>query len=570
MALFDRLQIGISCRTRRSCRGRSSTRRARRPALNESARGFGDIRLEAKTQLAVSGDDDQYSLGVLGGVTIPTAKLAARRWTRRSRRRLGVLPGRQERHGPHQGDRRPAARRPARGAQRRRAAARDVQSFAAEVGHELLYGARGRVRGRHRVELMLELFGRSGLAKFTQFYSDVNPIEVDVAVRFGITSMWSRDRRRRQGPRQGHRRAGGPRFFLARAVQPRLPRPRPRRRLRRRRQVPRPARGPRRLPGRGRLPRPRQRQRRHPRRAGQVPQRRRGPGSVRGRGRLPRPGQRQGRHPRPQRRLPERRRGRHAASGPKDGCPSTAEDSDGDGVPDTVDKCPDEPEDRDGFEDDDGCPDPDNDNDGIPDNFDNCPNEAEDMDGFEDEDGCPDPDNDKDGFPDAQDKCPMQPETLNGNKDDDGCPDRGRAEWCAWPGQASRSTSGIGFVERRAASPCCATPASRAGPGGAGHEGPPRDEEASHRGARRGRLQGGDAARADPSRTPWSARASTRRALRPGGRWAAAGARVDFHRRGGGGGARRQGPPSRTAPRRRPRPADAGCRPGSRTERAAR
>jgi hypothetical protein len=47
------------------------------------------------------------------------------------------------------------------------------------------------------------------------------------------------------------------------------------------------------------------------------------------------------------------------------------------------------------------------------------------MDGFEDDDGCPDPDNDKDGIPDTADKCPMQPETLNGIKDDDGCPDAG-------------------------------------------------------------------------------------------------------------------------------------------------
>jgi outer membrane protein OmpA-like peptidoglycan-associated protein len=47
------------------------------------------------------------------------------------------------------------------------------------------------------------------------------------------------------------------------------------------------------------------------------------------------------------------------------------------------------------------------------------------MDGFEDEDGCPDPDNDKDGFSDAQDKCPNQAETLNGNRDEDGCPDAG-------------------------------------------------------------------------------------------------------------------------------------------------
>ncbi len=36
------------------------------------------------------------------------------------------------------------------------------------------------------------------------------------------------------------------------------------------------------------------------------------------------------------------------------------------------------PEDFDGFQDDDGCPDIDNDRDGIPDSLDQCPNEAED------------------------------------------------------------------------------------------------------------------------------------------------------------------------------------------------
>ena len=82
-----------------------------------------------------------------------------------------------------------------------------------------------------------------------------------------------------------------------------------------------------------------------------------------------------------------------------------------------------EPEDKDGFQDEDGCPDPDNDGDGIPDAADKCPNEPEDKDGFQDEDGCPDPDNDGDGVPDAQDKCPDQPETKNGYQDDDGCPD---------------------------------------------------------------------------------------------------------------------------------------------------
>jgi len=36
-----------------------------------------------------------------------------------------------------------------------------------------------------------------------------------------------------------------------------------------------------------------------------------------------------------------------------------APDRDGDGVPNSADLCPDDPEDKDGFEDEDGCPDPD-------------------------------------------------------------------------------------------------------------------------------------------------------------------------------------------------------------------
>jgi OmpA-OmpF porin, OOP family len=131
--------------------------------------------------------------------------------------------------------------------------------------------------------------------------------------------------------------------------------------------------------------------------------------------------------------------------------PRVIGDRDGDGIPDDKDKCPDEPEDKDGFEDKDGCPDPDNDNDGVCDDnaeiqkhldkytkvckgADKCPgteedrannfkNTAEDKDGFEDEDGCPDTDNDKDGIADAIDKCPNDAEDKDGFEDDDGCPD---------------------------------------------------------------------------------------------------------------------------------------------------
>lgn len=70
----------------------------------------------------------------------------------------------------------------------------------------------------------------------------------------------------------------------------------------------------------------------------------------------------------------------------------------------------------------------DTDGDGIFDNVDKCPDQPEDKDGFEDTDGCPDPDNDHDGVLDANDKCPDQPETINGVTDDDGCPDEGKVK----------------------------------------------------------------------------------------------------------------------------------------------
>ncbi|HEU4577783.1 MAG TPA: OmpA family protein [Polyangiaceae bacterium] len=101
------------------------------------------------------------------------------------------------------------------------------------------------------------------------------------------------------------------------------------------------------------------------------------------------------------------------------GCPPP--DSDHDGILDALDKCPNEAEDKDGFEDDDGCPDLDNDQDGLKDSEDGCPNEAEDRDGFKDADGCPEPDNDGDGILDAADKCPFDAEDEPG-EDADGCP----------------------------------------------------------------------------------------------------------------------------------------------------
>lgn len=106
-----------------------------------------------------------------------------------------------------------------------------------------------------------------------------------------------------------------------------------------------------------------------------------------------------------------------------DGCPDP--DNDLDGVLDADDRCPNEAEDRDGFEDADGCPDPDNDHDGVADATDKCPNDPEDRDGFQDDDGCADADNDHDGIADSADKCPLEAEDFDGFEDADGCPEQG-------------------------------------------------------------------------------------------------------------------------------------------------
>lgn len=105
----------------------------------------------------------------------------------------------------------------------------------------------------------------------------------------------------------------------------------------------------------------------------------------------------------------------------EDGCPDL--DNDNDAVLDANDHCPLVAEDHDKFQDTDGCPEADNDEDKILDPADKCPNDAEDRDDFEDEDGCPDRDNDQDGIPDREDLCPNEPETMNGYADHDGCPD---------------------------------------------------------------------------------------------------------------------------------------------------
>lgn len=87
-----------------------------------------------------------------------------------------------------------------------------------------------------------------------------------------------------------------------------------------------------------------------------------------------------------------------------------SKDSDGDGVPDKKDKCPNTP--RGIFVDEHGCP-IDTDGDGVIDHLDECPTEP----GLTSTNGCPD--EDKDGIPDKDDACPDE----KGTKANQGCPD---------------------------------------------------------------------------------------------------------------------------------------------------
>ena len=122
-----------------------------------------------------------------------------------------------------------------------------------------------------------------------------------------------------------------------------------------------------------------------------------------------------------------------------------AGDSDGDGVSDKKDVCPDVP----GLKEFEGCPD--TDGDGIPDNKDACPEEA----GTAEMNGCPDTDGD--GIADGDDACPEEAGTseMGGCPDSDGdtvadkddkCPKvAGEAgnNGCPWP-----DTDGDGVLDK--------------------------------------------------------------------------------------------------------------------------
>ena len=131
-----------------------------------------------------------------------------------------------------------------------------------------------------------------------------------------------------------------------------------------------------------------------------------------------------------------------AGAAPRDGSRGLERDTDGDGLTGATDSCPDDAEDLDRYADDDGCPDCDHDvewmlcwfedgrgtcpgataadpdGDQLVEGVDQCPQITEDRDGFDDADGCPEPDNDSDCTPDEHDRCP----DSAGKSSAQGCP----------------------------------------------------------------------------------------------------------------------------------------------------
>lgn len=121
-------------------------------------------------------------------------------------------------------------------------------------------------------------------------------------------------------------------------------------------------------------------------------------------------------------------------------------DSDGDGVRDCDELCPDDPDKTDPGQCGCGVPDPDTDGDGVADCNDACPLDPDKTEPGECGCGMPDLDSDKDGIPDCLDNCPSVPNVDQSDRDDDDvgdpcdeCPDD--------PAKSAEGTCGCGVPD---------------------------------------------------------------------------------------------------------------------------
>ena len=162
--------------------------------LTES--GIGDLRLEGKALIATLGEDDEYTLGLSAGLSLPTGKNASRPYLgdKMITGRIKALAG--------------AELGPVRlGANLGLVLRETSKSFATELGSQVMYGAAADYPVDDRFDVLLELFGRSGLDPVHQLLLRREPVRARRGRAHGGGRDVVGDGRRRPGFRKRHRRA---------------------------------------------------------------------------------------------------------------------------------------------------------------------------------------------------------------------------------------------------------------------------------------------------------------------------------------------------------------------------
>ncbi|HEY0705733.1 MAG TPA: thrombospondin type 3 repeat-containing protein, partial [Polyangia bacterium] len=178
LGLLDQIQLGVALPFNVYQKGEDFTITGEPSGSNLKGASLGDLRVELKYQVASFGSEDNFAFAVVPGLTLPTGKDKNFAGDDNVTGRLrGVLEGRWDkvRAGATLG----ALLRGER------------TTFAATVGSQLLYGAAVEGKIHRDVALLGEVWGRSGLADFTEGYTDANPMEGDVGMRVALPKAFT-------------------------------------------------------------------------------------------------------------------------------------------------------------------------------------------------------------------------------------------------------------------------------------------------------------------------------------------------------------------------------------------
>jgi hypothetical protein len=176
VGIANKLQLGFALPVSVFQDGEDFTEMGVASGFTLSGASPGDLRLEAKYKVGSFGPSKEFALAFAPGVTLPTGN--SRKFTG-DKNVTGRLRGLTE----------------MRLGQARAAAMVGVllrqssENFAAEVGHQLLYAAAVDYRLHKGVSLLGELIGRSGLSDFGKRYVDANPVEVDAGMRVALPKL---------------------------------------------------------------------------------------------------------------------------------------------------------------------------------------------------------------------------------------------------------------------------------------------------------------------------------------------------------------------------------------------